>query len=144
MSNEKSPLIVDGPSGIELLRRGLLNGTLVSLNANGVRKLVAYVDQLRTQIAEAQRERDGMMAGEANLFRKRLAIAVRALESWKCTQCGGEGSVWPYCERCSDSTDDHNCPPRHTCDDCSGTGAHPVARKALDEIAERAEHDEAE
>ena len=42
--------IVDGPKGIEWLREEIEKPTFGTLNKNGVRKLLAYIDQLQSDL----------------------------------------------------------------------------------------------
>lgn len=49
-------------------------------------------------------------------------LIARARAGEKCERCYGRGKADPYCYRCSDSTDDHHCPPPEPCDKCGATG----------------------
>ena len=47
-----------------------------------------------------------------------VALAVADwLDGARCgLHCDNDGTRWPHCSRCDDSGDDHNCPPRTTCE----------------------------
>jgi hypothetical protein len=49
----------------------------------------------------------------------------------RCEMCGGEGKRYPTCYRCSDSTDDHECPDSEPCRSCDATGARREIRDVL-------------
>lgn len=52
----------------------------------------------------------------------------------QCRSCFGRGMLDPTCYRCGDSTDDHECPPKVTCQVCKGSGDNPEARRTLDDV----------
>lgn len=84
---------------------------------------------LATGVAAVARGRDRRSAS-ASTEAERVASATEKL----CERCGGEGAE-PWCPRCSDSTDDHDCGVGGPCARCNGIArvlrrARPVPSEA--------------
>lgn len=49
-----------------------------------------------------------------------------------CTRCLGGGKIAPWCARCDDPTQDHECPPCVVCPRCEGARTLPNTKTILE------------
>lgn len=90
---------------------------------------ITKMDSLRAERDALRAELGQLRAERRRADREALGRIVRG--TWimwarenpvRCERCSGSGWVLPYCGRCSDSGDDHECPSGWPCDDCDGRG----------------------
>lgn len=71
--------------------------------------------------------------GKPRLVKSEMTKLRDALEAalTRCEKCGGHIEYYPKCERCADSTDDHECPSMAQCEGCAS------ARRLLADLPNR-------